>query len=92
MSVRFEVGEIAIVRNAGRYNGIEVTVVAGLAWRPTKRLNGDIEQAECYVVERFGELRAAAEYQLRKRRPPAELTTWENIERLTGWKPKKVSA
>jgi hypothetical protein len=91
MTPRFEVGEICILQHAAQYNGLEVMVVGALCWRPILRLNGIVERCECYVVDLCGEGRAAAPFQLRKRRPPREdlaKVSWRSCP----WKPSAVKA
>lgn len=88
---KFEVGEIAILQNCynPERNGQEVEIVDKASFRKT------IENPQGELMH-FTEHRNGANYyaslnQLRKKKPPEELSTWEEIQQLTNWTPEKVA-
>lgn len=90
----FRVGEIAIFQNAkwdSSYNGLEVVVRGSLQDRVTAcgRNGQNIRVLYSYAVESETEIFHAEPHQLRKKRPPEETTSWDSVEKITGWKPRE---
>lgn len=85
---KFEVGEVAIL-DVPRYpelTGLECTI-----------LKIGVENEDDYLIEVCGinpkqygaESFTCYEHNLRKKRPPEELSTWEEIQKITDWNPKE---
>lgn len=95
---KFAVGEIAIGCNfsTGRdkYNGMECEIVGGFRERNIVGLNGEPcepHMVACYeVVFADGKQICLKEKHLKKKQPPQELSTWEDVCVITGWYPNKV--
>lgn len=90
---KFEVGEIAIYQNLvgrGQYwNGEECEVI-----KPLGKYLSNIEPDELVYYVKDGQgIFSVREDQIRKKKPPKEeLSTWEEIQKLTNWNPEKVKA
>lgn len=93
MMAKFEIGEIALAYNddTGDVSECEIIAVPGHSLpifpcgdyvinvptnKSSTRPNGYWEAEEKF---------------LRKKKPPEELSTWEEVQKLTNWNPKKVA-
>jgi hypothetical protein len=90
MNDQFEIDEVAVVANqAGAYaylNGADALVTGPLQERHGVDLNtGEAVTYEAYTVEVDGQVFNAPPSDLRKKRPPVDLTTWATgkIKQLT---------
>ena len=85
MMAKFKVGEVAIIQSKEfpSYNGNETRII-------TLYFDNNDEQAyRCSMhPTSFGGWNESA---LRKKKPPEELSTWEEVQEDTGWNPKKVN-
>ena len=95
---KFEVGEIAIGQNfinSTLLNGTEMEIIGKLDKYPISTLNGfpcDLYILYGYRVRKPGGAISCIDPQnLRKKKPPEELSTWEEIEEEFNWNPKKVN-
>ena len=86
---KFEIGEIAVIikdlsGNLPHVIGADVEIITG---PPSDEYIYD------YVTkDGDGNIWYCIESELRKKKPPKEeLSTWEAIQKLTDWNPKKVS-
>jgi len=80
---KFKVGEIAIICSVDfpEYNGTE-TEILGVFHSGTSS-NG--VGYRCTIQKR-----GWSESALRKKKPPEEKTTWEEIQEITNWNPSKA--
>lgn len=88
---KFSVGEMAIIDNCKSYPsfiGMECEILSN----PYDGI-GSITGELCIGYDaclQNGEKHSIAERCLRKKKPPQELTTWEEVQKLTNWNPTKV--
>lgn len=93
---KFEVGEIAVGHNfkiSTHLNGEDLLIVGGYYSYKCDSLNG----VPCtpYLLTGYkvkhpdGGTSVVKESNLRKKHPPQELSSWENIQEITGWNPTK---
>lgn len=84
MSERFSVGDVCIVVSADlNTNRIgEECVITSLV-----SCGGFLCEGECQIKFADGVEGCIRFARLRKRKPPAKTATWEQIERLTNWRP-----
>ena len=81
--------------------GRECTIVGGLGEYACVDFNGIVSMKMGFRVQIHGEfsrnpfsngLVVCLPHHLRKKQPPQELTTWEAVQSITGWKPAGVPA
>lgn len=87
---KFEIGEIAIIDNSvhkPEFVGMECEIISREIYGIAK---GTEYAAYGYIVEINGETHGFVKACLRKKKPPQELSTWEEVEKLTHWNPTKV--
>lgn len=81
---KFKVGEIVIIQSKSHpeYNGMETEIIEILA----RRVGG----YRCTIEPEYTFMQNGwAESALRKRRPPQETSTWEEVQEITKWNPSK---
>ena len=92
---KFKLGEIVIfcgLKNTRELNGEECEITEALDRRRLVYSHGEIQNNEmCYgVTTKTGYKIFVRPEFLRKKKPPEELSTWEEIQALTNWNPAKV--
>jgi hypothetical protein len=95
--MRFKVGDVAILiktrwHGCADPTGQEVVVRAMGPWSTgTEMLDGYCIKAPAeYEVETAnGCIGHVMDWQLAPKRPPQELSTWEQVQKDTGWNPNK---
>lgn len=87
---KFEVGEIVIFTPSStchsgliKYTGEECTVDLPYG----SHISG--KYVYYGVIFSDGKEIWTAQHTLRKKKPPQELTTWESVQKITGWNPTK---
>lgn len=93
---KFEVGEIAILFAPGEPGHLcDVEVVSILLPAGHIPVGGNSSAANMLPSHRIfaeGHYGFAPPSMLRKKKPPQALSTWEDIQKETGWHPQKVTA
>lgn len=92
--MKFEIGEVAIGQNCVidvRVNGMECVITEDVKIRRVIGTTTRIESDRlCYMVKwADGRIGAASPLKLRKKKPPKETSTWEEVQEDTGWNPQK---
>jgi hypothetical protein len=93
----FEVGDIAIlvglITHADK-NGDDVTILGAPEWRSVKLygLDRDKPPELLYPCDWRGLLIWIAPYNLRKRQPPSDSSSWDLIAEITQWQPDQEHA
>jgi hypothetical protein len=96
--MKFEVGEVAIHVSGittSLYDGAECVVVMPIGTYLCQHPETlKIRSVQDIYVVRFadGLEKGAHPNQLRKKRPPEELGSWDEVERMTKWRPAGVNA
>ena len=90
----FEVGEIVIGQNfitSPNRNGMECEIVGSLKMHKSyNRIRGAWKEAVGHEVKwSDGKITYQESHYLRKKKPPEELSNWEEIQKLTNWSPTK---
>ena len=82
--VKFEVGEVAILRNCSfaEHNGLECMILGAGITEGTYKV--EIPDSP-YKLVWLG----CEESQLIKKKPPQELSSWDEVQKLTNWNPIK---
>jgi len=87
---KFKVGEIAIGQNFNVslfLNGAEVEVIGLLMFRMAN-LDGVIKEHYGYKIKKQdGGISSVSPDKLRKKKPPQQKSTWEEIQEITNWSP-----
>jgi len=91
---KFQIGEIVIGQgftyNPER-NGMECEIIEGVLIRRVRWKGGREGEELTYLVKwPDGELTAQEPHQLRKKKHPQDLSSWEAVQEQTGWSPQKV--
>lgn len=90
---KFEIGEVAVLKcltKSAHYNGRECEIVSA-EYEYCGEIGYDaiIPDDPCHKKDSIkGEWFVQTEF-LRKKQPPQELSTWEAVQKETGWNPTK---
>ena len=93
MTDKFEVGEVVEIKCAGsKWREGTIVSTAYEYIYPGYGHDVMVNGMKCGTEDsKSGEFFAPFKY-LRKKRPPQELSTWENVQDITNWNPTKVEA
>lgn len=92
---KFKVGDIIIGQNFIfnlSYNGLEGEVIAAEKIRRTRKRNtNEIDNVLSYLILwSNNNMTAQKEFNLRKKPPKEKTSTWEEVEKISGWNPTKT--
>ena len=91
----FQVGEVVEIIGASNpcnfcYIGEEAIITGPLCERQTLFGNGRCGPLFSYEIRTAGGYVANCVHRhLRKKRPPEELTSWDSVEKISGWRPRE---
>ena len=90
MMAKFKVGEIAVIVDSvfHEFIGAECVILGPAEnWDDADYIVGINADTSKYNDGQW----VTSEKNLRKKKPPEELSTWEEVQAITNWNPKKVN-
>lgn len=85
---KFKVGEVAIYQHLTislKSNGEECEIIRGLDYHE----DSEFPHKLMYITKDANGIFVVKPENLRKKNPPQELSTWEEVQKLTNWNPSK---